>query len=371
MMNMKANIVLLALALATLAASAAKDARDPFLQPFTPDSPWNTPIGDKAQFEPIKGIETYHGGINYDNRWSTGFYQATAADRQARLYIHDYTLWDQLAAGKVKTMGNSDAVEAALRKVSVDQPRFPANYYSTTRQSPPGPRACPANIRDIKSDWTNTIYVPATAKPSPDSDAQLAIMQPSGLVLECYDAVVCGNGDIVCTMASFSDPRSDGTGANNGRCASLLNNYAGLIRQGEVAGGKISHVLSCTMSRLLLAPRAVWPAYAFDMNDRYEGAVPMGALLAIPPDVHLDALGLSAKGKIIAQAAQEYGVYVVDRGGDGGITLKAALDADDALYADRWKDAEIIVKHLQQVANNGPDSIGGTPRWPRAAPRAP
>ena len=52
----------------------------------------------------------------------------------------------------------------------------------------------------------------------------------------------------------------------------------------------------------------------------------------------------------------------------GGITLKAALDADDALDPDRWKDAEIIVQHLQRVTNNGPDSVGGggTPRALRA-----
>ena len=62
---------------------------------------------------------------------------------------------------------------------------------------------------------------------------------------------------------------------------------------------------------------------------------------------------------------------MVDRGGDGGITLKAALDADDALYADRWKDAEIMVKHLQRVTNNGPNNVGGggAPRTPRASPR--
>ena len=56
-------------------------------------------------------------------------------------------------------------------------------------------------------------------------------------------------------------------------------------------------------------------------------------------------------------AAQDYGIYVVDRGGDGGVTLKAALDADDALYTDRLKDAEVIVKHLQRVTNNGPDRV--------------
>ena len=347
--------------------------RDPFLQPFSTGSPWNTPVGSKAQYQPIKGLETHHGGINHNERWSTGFWIATDKDRQARLYLHDDKLWDKLASGAVKTIGNSADVENALRQQSVSEPQFPANYYSTTVRSPPGRRTWPHAIRDVKTAWTNEIYLPLAAHPSPDSDAHLAVMQPNGLVLECYGAVVCGNGDVICTFASFSDPRGDGTGANNGRCASSISNYAGLIRKGEVAAGRIPHALSCIMSRLLLAPEAVWPAYAFDMNDRYEGTVPMGSLLAIPPDVKIEELGLSGKGLVIARAAQDYGVYVVDRGGDGGITLKAALDADDVLYPDRWKDAGIIVKHLQRIINNGPSSIGGggEPKVPLAAPLSP
>jgi len=343
---------------APLTVLAQQGGRDPFLQPFAAQSPWNTPIATDARYEPVKGVGACHGSINYNGQWSTGFYKAAATDRVARLYIHDYTLWAKLSSGSVKTIGNSGDAENVLRKESGADPTFPANFYSTIVRSPPGPRTFPKGLRNIKAVWTNTIYMPLDARPSPDSDAHLAVMQPNGLVLECYDAVVCANGDVVCTMASFSDPSGEGTGDNNGRCASLLDNYAGLIRKGEVAGGKIPHALSCLMSRLVLAPHVVWPAYAFDMNDRYEGTLPMGALLAIPADVNLDTLGLSAKGKIIARAAQKYGVYVVDRGGDGGITLKAALDADDALYADRWKDAEIIVKNLQQVLTNSHERAG-------------
>lgn len=79
------------------------------------------------------------------------------------------------------------------------------------------------------------------------------IYQPNGLVLECYAAVVCANGDVICEMAGFTDPTGDGTGANNGRTASLLNCYAGLIRAGEVASGRISHAMHLTCSRMLLA----------------------------------------------------------------------------------------------------------------------
>jgi len=335
-----------------------KPAQDFFLRPFAAGSPWNTPIGSQAMYQPIGDIGNCHGGINYERRWTTGAYKAATRDRVARLYIADYTLWGKLSRGEVKTVGNSRAVEDELRRTARSRPEYPANFYSTRVRTPPGRRTWPVNIRGIQEGWSNTIYMPSDAVPSPDSDAQLAVMQPNGLILECYDAVVCANGDVICSMASFTDPSGDGVGSNNGRCASLLDNYAGLIRKGEVADGRILHALSCTMSRLLLAPQAVWPAYAFDMNDHYEGTVPMGALLAIPSEVKLHSLGLSKRGMVIARAAQDYGVYVVDRGGDGGITIKAALDAEDAMYPESNKDAEIIVKLLQRIANNGPRIIG-------------
>jgi hypothetical protein len=44
----------------------------------------------------------------------------------------------------------------------------------------------------------------------------------------------------------------------------------------------------------------------------------MGALLAIPPDININNLGLSKQGIVIAQAVQDYGIYIIDRGGDGG-----------------------------------------------------
>jgi len=351
--------VFLCAPLCHLAAQQAEASRDFFLQPFSAGSPWNTPVGKNAVYQPIKGIEKYPGSINYEGHWTTGFYKATIHDRAACLYLHDCILWSKISSGQVRTKENSPDVEDALRRAGYLQPKFPANYYSTIVRSPPGQRTLPSNVRPVLTGWQNAIYMPADAASSPDSDAHLAVMQPNGLVLECYDAVVCRNGDVVCTMAGFTDPSGDGTGANNGRCASLLNNYAGLIRKGEVTQGKIPHALSCLMSRRLLAPRFVWPASAFDMNDRYEGTLPMGALLAIPSQVQLNKLGLSKKGLVIARAAQEYGIYVVDRGGDGGITIKAALDAEDAMYADSWKDAGIIIKCLQQVENNGAESIGG------------
>jgi hypothetical protein len=127
--------------------------------------------------------------------------------------------------------------------------------------------------------------------------------------------------------------------------------------------------------RALLKEQAVWPAFTFDRNSGYSGTMPMGALLAIPPTVHIDQLGLSPRGLVIARAAQDYGAYVVDRGGTG-ISILAELGNPDIRWprsADApadWQDLEVIGSLLRRVTNNGPESIGGggTPRAPFAPP---
>ena len=122
---------------------------------------------------------------------------------------------------------------------------------------------------------------------------------------------------------------------------------------------------------------AVWPAFAFDRDAGYSGRIPMGALLAIPAWVDIDRLGLSTKGKVIARAAQDYGVYVADRGGSG-ITFLAELGNTEIRWPATltepawWTDIAIIKSSLMWVRNNRADNVGGggTPRAPFAPPFA-
>src|SRR5262249_12278466 len=147
--------------------------------------------------------------------------------------------------------------------------------------------------------------------------------------------------------ASAIDARGDGTGWWNGRRASMLPSFAGLIRKGEISRGRIPHALAIQAPPAMLTQAAVWPAATFDRNSGYSGTVPMGSLLAIPPDVDIESLGLSTNGRVIAQAAQDYGVYVVDRGGSG-IGFLAELGDPEIRWAGTstspawWADIQII-----------------------------
>ncbi|MEK6794519.1 MAG: hypothetical protein AABZ39_07065 [Spirochaetota bacterium] len=330
-------------------ASALIAAPDTFKRPFSTNSIWNRQLPVNTAYDDVPGLEKTLGSINFENRWTTFVYSTDASSRKAKLYIHPYTLHGKRQSKAVTYTNNPDSIEDALRAASVPSNSFPANYYATTMQSPPGKRTFPYAVHDVHSYWRDEIYVPNDAfSPSPDSDGQLAIWQPDGKVLEVYCAVVCKNGDIIGTMAGFTDPVSDGSGLENGRTASLIPNYAGLIREGEVTAGVIDHALSCTFPPNLLTTQAVYPAMAFDMNDRYKGPVPMGSLLAIPLSADLSAMKLSAGGRIIAEAAQRYGIYVVDRGG-AGLTIKADQNASDALTQETRADIYKIVRELKLV----------------------
>jgi hypothetical protein len=353
----------------TCGAGYAQPARDLTRYPFTSNSPWNHPIGSNAVYRKVPGLNQLTLGLNYHDRWTCGVYLGRKTDRVGRLYFRS-DMWRKLHQG-LPNSGNPWAVEENLRQGARQTPPWPANYYSTV--IPGSSKASwPQDFhRATDYYYSPTFYIPAGATPSPDSDGLMAIFQPNGWVLDCYATVVLANGDIVCGMASYVNARGEGTGWSNGRRASMLPSFAGLIRDGEISSGAIKHALVCQMSRLVLEEAAVWPAYAWDTNARYRGTLPMGALLAIPGDVDVNALPLTSKGKVLAKALQNYGVYVADRGGDGGMTILAELKAHDIHWPGRDNDLNVIKNYLRWVSNNSPENRGGggKPRRPLLSDR--
>lgn len=357
---------------------AAAPARDWRTWPFSRRSPWNYPIGSGAQYAPVPRLSECPIGFNYDGRWTTSIVIATPEDPSVSMLFSPnwgYTSsWSFLDRGH-RNCGNSLASEQYLRRYSTPSPPPTAmNYYSTVAAANDHHWQPPQSFHPAADNWRGQFLLPAGACPSPDSDGLMAVFQPDGWVIDIYATVVLSSGQVVGTMASWIDARGDGTGWWNGRRASMLPSFAGLIRKGEIANGRIPHALALQLPPDMLKREAVWPAYAFDRDSGYSGTVPMGALLAIPPAVDVEQLGLSRPGRVIAHALQDYGAYVVDRGGKG-ITILSELGDDDIQWSARdnepawWKDLQTIRDQLQRVTNNGPTNRGGggTPRVPLAS----
>jgi hypothetical protein len=109
-------------------------------------------------------------------------------------------------------------------------------------------------------------------------------------------------------------------------------------------------------------------------------ALVMGTLLAIPPQVELESLGLATEpGRKLFTVLQDYGAYIAEDAGEDTWDWVVERDAErefEAAYgfsltSETWKhEIDVLVPVLQIVDNNGPDSIGGggQPRAPLAPP---
>ena len=206
-------------------------------------------------------------------------------------------------------------------------------------------------------------------------------------------------------------------GAHGG---SDLATLGGTIRLGELRPGtQMRHALKvnvdsatflgmCTgnFSACFTWPAATADGYAANAGSGYgsatnntNSAMKMGALLAIPASVNLNAIGLqSVPGKMLAWTLQNYGAYIVDSTGGPGFDIAiedgAAGSKADEFQADygypfdgrlgymtltnssgqptpqaQWVgDVRLILDYLRVVSNNAPTSVGGggTPLQPLA-----
>ncbi|MEI8207706.1 MAG: hypothetical protein WCG16_00775 [Methylococcales bacterium] len=334
--------------------------------PFSSNSPWNYPIGSNAKYVTIANLTNYPSGLNYADRWTSSIVIASSSDPVVGLEFTpgsgSLSTWTFLNQGGLNC-GNPISTTQFLVAAASPQLIFDGNYYSTTTANQIW--TLPNQFSPSSSNFNSTFNLPSGACPSPDSDGLLSAFQPDGRVVDIYAAVVISNGTVLCTMASWIDAHGDGTGWWNGRRASMLPSFAGLIRTGELSAGLIPHALAIQAPGAMLKPQAVWPAYAFDRNySNYSGSLPMGSLLAIPANVDITKLGLSPQGLIIAHAAQDYGVYIVDQGG-GGITFLAQLGDPEirwngtATTIPWWADIEIIKNNLKLISNNAASNPGG------------
>lgn len=197
-------------------------------------------------------------------------------------------------------------------------------------------------------------------------------------------------------------------GAHGG---SELSTLGGTIRLGELRPGtQMRHALKVLVDSPTALGRCsgdfnacfTWPAATADSwaasagsgygsgSDNTNSAMKMGALLAIPVSVNINAIGLqSVPGKMLAWTLQNYGAYIVDSTGGPGFDIAiedgAAGSKDTEFQTDygypfdgrlgyitlvdsagqptpqaQWvNDVRLIVANLHVVTNNSPSSIGG------------
>jgi hypothetical protein len=250
--------------------------------------------------------------------------------------------------------------------------------------------------------------------PSGPSNSEATFLLPDGRhILQCQPFARCtAGGDATCYIRynAFTptdvDIYSKGEGGSAG--GSGLSSLGGVLRLGELRPGQQGprHTVRllvdgavCFYNATTVAETFTWPAVTGDSGavTNYgsirsgPSVMRMGALLAIPPSVDIDTLGLVTEpARQLAWTAQNYGFYPADTQGNafgfavqegwhGSFVAQFQADygfafEDQVHYNHPWcLDLQLIIRQLYVVTNNSPSTTGGggTPRQPLAPAIAP
>jgi hypothetical protein len=290
---------------------ASQPMRDAAYWPFASSSPWNTSLGANAVYVRIVSPRfTSDGGASLNcTEWSHPVFIAKSSDPEHNFYSRD-----------------SNELIARMR-------------------------------------------VPANAQADRQSDGSLIIINEThDADVEMWRARRRPNGDWDGEATVTHNLRDDGFYREyGGTRAGGMSSLGGLIRRQELVSRKIPHALAVAVDGKAMNRNApggrpfVWPASWADGGDGAEystsGNLYMGSLLAIPPDVDLSRLRLSPQAMAIAQALQDYGAYIADKG-DANIIYYVEPAASDILETNS-EELGRLTPYLRVVTNNAPFNLGG------------
>lgn len=210
-------------------------------------------------------------------------------------------------------------VAAAKQKGFVLSPRrWTVPVYWATAQTAKTTVRLTASWR--AADALNGVPIPRGARPDPEDDAHLSIIDVSaGCEYDFWQAQL-KDGSWRASWGNALPLASSGTfpGGASARGSGFALS-AGLIFPQELRNGTIGHALifayPTTRAGLISAPATQTDGWSYD---RY--ALPEGAHLQLDPALDLSRLHLSRWQHTVAVALQRYGMYLADTGGAVGIS---------------------------------------------------
>jgi hypothetical protein len=170
------------------------------------------------------------------------------------------------------------------------------------------------------------VPLPEGARPAAGSDAHLVVWQPAtGRLWEFWQLRREGSGWAASWGGAIRDALTDpgvygarawpGADPSWGASASALSIAGGLIRLGDLEAGRIDHALALSVPE----PRAgvyAAPARRTDGTSADPLSLPEGAHLRLDPELDLAELSMPPLTRMLARAAQRYGIVVRDRSGE-------------------------------------------------------
>lgn len=241
------------------------------------------------------------------------------------------SFWNQPLRADAPLDALSDVYVADLRRqvrqwgTSINTTRYGIPVYTVPPDQPTVrvalPNPIPPRRAMLQAAWEE-VPLPASARPSPDSDGRLVVMQPATDTmwefwrlhkrLSGWHAGWGGRMIGVSTnIGTYTDPPGWGASATG------IPILGGLMRIDELRERRIDHGLALTIPEARARVYS-WPASRTDGQVESPTAIPQGTRFRIDPDLDVSKLDVHPLVREMARAAQRYGLVVRDRGGGVG-----------------------------------------------------
>jgi hypothetical protein len=328
-----------------------KNGRDPLKQPFSKYSIWNLPIHKDAVYRPALISPPTGAGLLTDEDFII-----LSPDAPLTTVYANYTGWSHYKNRCVKE--GHLLFEAPI----------------------------PNDFIVSRKNWLGE-----------NPNANIAILMPDGITIrQTQPFARCEIGEYATSRYVWPDVNIYGDGIIGAHGGSGLSGIGGTIRLGElIPGGEIRHCLKINVygAKYLYYSDSTqgkrWPApvsdgYSADLygkEGKPEYECRMGALLALKPDLKLNTLefetGKNGPAMILAKALQLYGGYIVDDTYWDVLAITTEHSPEGRVideFEKKWgypfetgsdtpfgRDMAKIIKNLNVIINNSPETIGGGP----------
>ena len=216
---------------------------------------------------------------------------------------------------------NTSSYSTPVYTVSRSQKRVPVSLHTENTS---------LSARDLTKVFRAGVPIPVDARPAPGTDRDLVIWQPSSDTMwELWVAERSGAGwsadwggrmlHVSHNPGYFTYPTDWGTAATS------LPLLGGIMRISDLRAGHIDHALAISIPE---ARKYIYAAPAQRTDGKLDSpeAIPEGTRFRLDPKLDIAKLGLPPLTRMIAEAAQRYGLIVRDQ--SGSVAMYAEQNTD-------------------------------------------